>query len=271
MQKLDKSKLTLSLSKREKLVPYLEKTFETFDKPWEFKYEEKKGDLAFHPSGDCTPTATELYEQAVAAIAGEPRGWRITSSLRKSFQVGHFWHQLLQYIVLEELGLCDEYAIERRGRKEWGEKEHLGYFQGSGDGIYLSKPFHWAAGSGDIAPLVLPSGWEGVVDFKTINSATFAQSALPFADKYECQINIYMDFFNLDKALILGIQKDSPHAFKEWEFEKNDELVDVVYKKWAYVSDCLDCGAAPEQTYDEVLEEEVDVVQFELPLKGAVA
>lgn len=243
MQKLDKSKLTKSFAKKQKLAPWLDKAFTDFDEPFEFKTEPKVPDDAFHPSGDCTPSAIDLYTR----IVEEKPAITPSLSLHKSFMVGHFWHQLLQHIVLNKLEFCSPDAIERRGFRSWDTD------------IYKPKPYHWATGAGDIAPLILPSGWEGVVDFKTMGSGSFGKKALPFADKYEAQINIYMDFFELDKGLIVGIQKDSPHNFEEFEFERNQELIDVVYDKWEYIGECLTAGALPDDD------------DAELPLKGPLA
>lgn len=266
MQKLDKSKLVMNLGKKYKLAPYLDKVMTTFDEPFEFKYESKIHDNAWHPSGDCTPTALELYEKAclhLETIDLEPDDEDalpeiLSESLRKSFMVGHFWHQLLQHIVLKKLEFCEPWAIERKGMRVWQEDNSYGSSPSAK--LATPAPFGWATGSGDLAPLVLPSGWQGVVDFKTMNSRTFKQNIVPFADKYECQINIYMDFFGEDKALILGINKDTPHDFKEFEYERNNDLISAIYNKWEYVSECLDSGIAP--TTDDV---------FELPLKGPVS
>lgn len=231
MQKLDKSKLVMNLSKGYKLVPYLDKVFtDGFEDEWSFTYQEKEPDDAWHPSGHCTPPPRVLYAVAQGANSFGP----ISGSLRKSFHVGHYWHQLLQYIVLEKLEFCEPEAIERRGTRIWGELES--------DSPPLPQPFHWVTGSADIAPLVLPKLWQGIVDFKTMGSGMFKQGGIPFADKYECQINIYLDLFEEERALIVGINKDSPHDFKEWEFVRNQPLIDAIYDKWEYVSAALDGG-----------------------------
>lgn len=265
MQKLDKSKLVMSLSKKQKLVPYLDKAIRKFDKPWEFKYDTKQGDDAWHPSGDCTPTADELYKKITN---GSASSFNADGGLNKAFQVGHFWHQLLQHIVLEELEFCEAKAIERKGLRAWDRNgfidpedvpiEKLDVIKEAGytKAQWTPPPYHWATGSGDIAPLVLPKGWEGVVDFKTMGSGQYGRDTTPMPDwcagKYECQINMYMDFFDLERSLILAINKDSG-AFKEWEFVRNQPLIDRIYDKWKFVSECLDDGSFPEETTEEPL------------------
>jgi hypothetical protein len=76
-------------------------------------------------------------------------------------------------------------------------------------------------------------------------------------DKWECQMSIYMDFFDLDEAIILGINKDSPHDFKEFTYLRNQPLVEAIYDKWKLVAMCL----------NEEVEPPVDE-DIELPLQG---
>jgi hypothetical protein len=263
MQKLDKSKLVRGLSKGEKLAPYLDKVLRNFDEPFEFVYSPKGVDDAWHPSGHCTPSVVELYEMAnnhLDATEALEEGDAevvpeiLSPSLRKSFLVGHYWHQLIQYIILNKLGFCEAEDVECKGSQVWGKESFLNI----DEGFLSGEAFHWATGSGDVVPLVLPSGWMGVMDIKSMSSRTFAQTACPFADKYECQVNIYMDFFEMEKAMILGVNKDTPHDFKEFYFERNQPLIDAIYEKWMIVSDALDAGSPPED------------VQIDLPLIGPV-
>lgn len=249
----DKSKLVKNLAKGNVLVPYLDRAFNTFDGPFEFKYESKKTDDAWHPSGDCTPTVTELWHKA----KGTGDEWVISGSLRKTFMVGHYWHQLLQHLVVDVLEMAPLESVERSGSKGWGplklvmEQEVLPVQQ-------WHRPYHWVSGSADIAPLETKT-WKGLVDFKTMSSHQFKQNSLPewCAGKYKCQMNIYMDLFDLDKALIVGVNKDSPHDFKEYEFARDQNLIDAIYAKWEFVSELLDQDAEPS---------EADDIAFELPL-----
>ena len=93
--KPDKSKLVKNLAGGNILAPYLDRAFQTFDGPFSFSYEPKGHDDAWHPSGDCMPSVTQLWEKA--------RGWgepdTPSGSLRKTFMVGHYWHQLLQHLL----------------------------------------------------------------------------------------------------------------------------------------------------------------------------
>jgi len=251
MIKLDKSKIVKSLGKKNKLVPYLDKAIAEFDEPWTFDYEPKKGDQGWHPSGHCTPSAGELYVEAYELLHSEPVA-KGPNPINRHFQVGHFWHQYLQHIILNKLEFCKSEAIEKRG----------GYFWGNSS-VKNPSPFEYATGSGDVAPLELPN-WTGILDIKTMKYADFRLAGLPpaFGDKYECQINIYMSFFDQEEALILAINKDSPHNFKEFTYKKNQDLIDTIYAKWEFVSECLLNETVPTEKDDE---------RFVLPLTGPLA
>lgn len=233
MLKLDKNQITRNLGKKYHLVPFLEKAISDFEDSWEFVYTEKEDDEHWHPSGHCIQPATELY----AIACGEVEREVISGSLRKIFQVGHFWHQWLQYVVLHKLEMCTPEAIERRGIRSWGD-----------------APYYAAAGSGDIAPLETPN-WKGIVDFKTMNSNSFAQARIPerFDAKYEAQINIYMDFFDESEAIILPINKDTCE-FKEFLYTRNQPLIDTIFEKWEFVSACLDAEEAPTKADNDMFD-----------------
>lgn len=244
MIKLDKTQVTKNLGKKYKYVPFLEKAISDFDDEWQFVYQEKEQDEYWHPSGHCIPDATELYAIATEDAAPEP----ISGSLRKIFQVGHFWHQWLQYITLHKLEFCTSEAIERRVIRSWDGKE-VAKVAIAEEGLSAvdrkPAPYHAVIGSGDVAPLETP-GWTGIVDYKTMNTSSFAQQRIPsyFDAKYECQINIYMDLFDQGEAIILPINKDTCE-FKEYLYERNQPLIDIIYEKWEFVSACISAGIAP--------------------------
>lgn len=238
----DRSKLNRNLNRGRILVPHLDKVFETFDEPWEFKYEEKKSDDAWHPSGDCIPVASALYKKA---STNERES--IGGSLRKTFMVGHFWHQLLQHIILHKLEFCAPEAVEVKGINVWGWGDDT-----------MPAPYQWATGAGDIAPLDTGK-WQGVLDIKTMSAFQFNQPTLPewAAAKYTAQINIYMDFFDLEQGVILAVNKDSPHEFKEFPFVRDQALIDAIYRKWKFVGECI---------AQDVIPLDVDDVEYALPI-----
>jgi hypothetical protein len=230
--KINNSKFVRNLVKGHKLAPHLDRIIGEKEFAWEAKFALKDHDDAFHPSGDCVPTAAALY-QATISEKKPP-----SSSLMKAFQMGHFWHAYLQWIVVERLGFStwDEIEVSRETR--WAE-----------------GPYGWARGSADIAPCHIPVHGDYLVDIKTMRGNDFKQQGLPVwcAAKYECQINMYMDWLDLDRAIILCVNKESPHDFKEFAFEKNQPLVDAIYSKWHLVKDCINQAIEPPENYNPSL------------------
>lgn len=271
--KLNKSKMVTNLVRNTKFVQHLDRAIGMGDFVWNFDYEPKKSDTGWHPSGHCTPSPAELYHMALEtdkerAQADNPNDGSapiqknkkdgFPPSLYKTFMVGHFWHQYLQWITVEILDFAKPEAIERTGKKGWGDCIHSG---GLKHEVCHYADWHYATGSGDIAPVYIPTWGEFLVDFKTMGAHMYKPN-IPPGDtiiKWECQANIYMDFFDLERALIVGICKDSPHDFKEFEFHRNQPLVDAIYGKWQLVSACIDEGIEP--PVDEVIE---------LPTRGPV-
>lgn len=265
--KLPKNKGFTKAFAKTKLGYILDKEIGKGDFLWQYDYKPKLEDNAWHPSGHCTPSLLELYTYANGRPVVEewPEGTYpetiiqkpIEPALGKIFQVGHFWHQYLQEICVRA-GLCDESAIERRGKRGWGDRA-IGLTHPPKTLAY--SPFHWATGSADICPLEIPGHGGYLIDFKTMGSHVF-RNITPSeqnAEKWECQLNVYMDFFDMEKAMIVGINKDSPHDFKEFEFRRNQPLIDAIFSKWEIVSACIDEDIAPPE----------DVV-IELPLMGVV-
>lgn len=242
--------LTKNLVKNHKLVQHLDRYLGEEIESFEFIYEPKKKDSAWHPSGDCLPTPSSLYDKA---LGSEPKE-KFSVSLMKTFMVGHFWHQLLQKAILD-IGFADESSIERQGTKVWGNdipEIFVDLSSGISETRPVPKPFHWATGAGDVAPCAIPNFGDCIVDFKTMSSHQFKQKAIPewAANKYEAQINIYMDFFDQEQGMILSINKDGPHDMKEFHYERNQPLIDAIYEKWHFVSECIDMGIRPTEEFD---------------------
>ena len=232
-----------NLGQKQILVPHIDMAIGQGDFVWNFDYEPKQGDNAWHPSGDCTPSLYELYQKT-----SQPQQEQIGPALRKIFMIGHFYHQYLQWVIERRLEFCGPDDVERRGIKGWG-------FYPRDESSF--RPYHWATGSADICPCVIPGEGEFIVDFKTAHPRLYATGMNPdYLAKWECQGNIYMDFFDMERALFIIIDK-SNGDMKELVFERNQPLVDAIYTKWKIVGACLEEGIEPP-------EEE----HIELPLRG---
>lgn len=254
----DKTKATKNLvAKGYKLVPHIDRFLPTWDEEgFVYKSTKKESDDAWHPSGHCTPSVYDLWWYAVE---GHKEERKLQPSSVKNFQVGHFWHQWLQWIIVEKLGFAESSAVERRGTRGWGDRLVMNNGHSS-----RWQPWHWVSGSGDLAPVTIPKKGEWLVDFKTMNARSYKLAVggsleERLAKSWECQINIYMDFFDLEKAIVVGICKDTPHDLIEFEFRKNQPLIDAIYEKWELVSGCLDENVEPPESH-----------KHHLPLTGPV-
>lgn len=280
---LDRSKLRRDLARNFRYVQHVDRAIaEHPDEGWSFEHTAKPSDDAWHPSSDCTPSLCELYDKATKAKTER----QPSVSLLKTWMVGQFWHSWLQHITVNYLGFCGWEHVERRGHHWWGDPQDLfisdwktteirrnGLLfpathlprKKSGDAVF-PEAWHWATGSGDIAPATLPGFGEQLVDYKTMNAGDYKRNEPPgwTADKWECQLNIYMDWFDLEDAVLVGVLKDNPHEMKEFHYTRNDPLIDAIYEKWHIVSDCLDAGERPPEPDDK------DSFEVELPLKGVV-
>ncbi len=217
------------------LVNQLDEAFKRLNGKFSFVYEPKKPDYGWHPSGDCLPSVSALWHQAYGTLHPDyALATKDLSHLNKIFMVGHYWHQIIQFLIVEN-GWAAPEAIERIAYRTWNGDD-VQYWR---DSEIECDPFHYVRGQGDIAPLVM-SGWSGLVDIKTMNSDDFKRGLLAsrFMKKYLAQINIYMDLFGCDQAMILAVDKSSGVS-AEYTFVKDEDLVQQVYAKWQRVSELL--------------------------------
>lgn len=207
------------LAKREILVPHINNYLARADFPEKFDVEirtSKEPDDAFHPSSDCYPCECELY----AKFSGQAEKQELTATSHKNFFVGHFWHGILQDILCDKLEFCDPTDVEKELR--WQDYEW------------------WARGFADIAKCDIPGKGSYLIDFKTMNSFSYQKPSPDLLAKWELQVACYMAWDNrVESAIIIGIQKDTPHEFKEFVFHRNDDILNPIYEKWTSVAKAI--------------------------------
>jgi hypothetical protein len=232
----DPNKIVRNLAKNYRLVPLLEKAIVNFDEGWTYTATEKPIDYGWHPSTHATMSVTELYEEA-----SYPEKERVkhSASLLKIFAVGHFWHQYLQAVMVQD-GLATLDDIERNVIKSWDTDPED------------PARYHWVSGSADVCPWT-DGEWTGGIDYKTMNAHQFKQEGFNeyFGTKYECQMNIYMWLFDQDEWMIFAINKDNGE-FKEYYYERNQPLIDAILEKWKFVSLCLETDTKPTAKDDKL-------------------
>lgn len=220
-----------NLAKKEILVPHINRYMNKADFPPAFDISirtHKEPDDAFHPSSDCAPCAVALY----AARMGLAEKAALTGSNHKAFFVGHFWHEMLQQIICDGLGYCEEDDIEKELRHKSGN--------------------WWARGFADIAKCDVPGKGSYLIDFKTMNSFHFAKPPQTLLDKWKLQVSCYMAWDDrVESAIIIGIQKDAPHDFQEFVIHRDDAILDPIYYKWSIVTEAIETGIPPECDCEE--------------------
>jgi hypothetical protein len=216
--------LLKDLAKQQILVPHINRYLAKGEFPeyWYLRIKPVKDpddfSPTFHPSGDCTPCERQLYLKFA-----EPKKEQLTHTSQKNFAVGNFWHLWLQEIIVNGLGFAEWKDVERRCGLDFFHDETL--WRGSG--------------AADIARCQIPGRDEYLIDFKTMNERHFkAEESVirHLLTKWKYQVNCYMNWVGVDKCIVIGIQKDTPHDFREFVFERDPALLEPVYDKWTNVA-----------------------------------
>ncbi|MEM3097561.1 MAG: hypothetical protein QXU32_02430 [Nitrososphaerales archaeon] len=159
----------------------------------------------------------------------------VTGDMRKSFMYGHYVHALIEWIIVEGLKFSTWDDIE----KEY----NITIDTHAGNSMKIR-------GFTDIARCNIPGHGTYLVDIKTMTSRTFSQNGLPeyLRHKYESQVQIYMFLEGIDRSIILIVEKDSPHRFKEVYVQRDNDRILSIIDGWKHVADSIVEGFIPECT-----------------------
>lgn len=197
-----------------------------FPPKWEIEIRnDRQADPHFHPSGDCYADPLNLYLDKIGQLKPRP----ISSSLRRTFDVGHMWHGYIQAMLID-MGLVAPDNVEKPLIHKLCTIDGKDYF---------------GKGTADLVDVHIPGHGYWLVDIKTMNSNNFANPPEDTMKKYTAQVNMYGDWVGTDKMLILCVNKDSPHDFREFIIAKDEELLVEIYTRWQYVAECLAKGEEP--------------------------
>jgi hypothetical protein len=220
---------TLTAGQGSILVPHIEayQSRGKFPEKWDIEIRNyKKGDKYFHPSSHCFTPPLELWQQMKGMAPRE----KISPALRRTFDCGHMWHGYLQSILVDMKFIHPD-GVEQHIVSDIDTR--YGPVKGSG--------------TGDLVGVTIPSHGVWLVDIKTMNKPEFEQGASQYTlKKWEAQVNCYMDWFGFDKAMVLAISKDSPHAMREYQIGKNPQLLNEIYDRWGFVAKHMREGTKPE-------------------------
>jgi hypothetical protein len=231
-----------SMAKRDLLVPHLDGWFSRAEFPPTIDFSirlHKEPDDAYHPSSDAALCAQALY----AKKAGDADARPFTGSSYKSFMAGHYWHEVIQYILLE-LGFSKPEDIEKERRAfSWGN----GLLVDNGNVPPGDPPRWWARGYIDVAHCNIPGQGDYLVDIKTMGGHSYKAQRMD-ADlwaKYYAQMQCYLDWENQEKCILLCVEKDSPHRFREILIDRDPAFVEKIYQRWDVVTEALKAGVPP--------------------------
>lgn len=223
---------TKNLARKEILVPHLNTWFANAEFPDAIPFNvnpNKEKDDAFHPSS-AERCSLELFAARRGDLPEEKHG----SDAQKNFMIGHMYHGLMQWIVVEGLGFSTWDEVE---------KEYDLHFTTDAGNPYRIRGFI------DIARCEVPNKGTYLVDIKTMNSRIYAQGLSETTmKKYRSQIQLYLAFEGLETAILLAVEKDSPHQFKEILIEADPAFVDRAIARWEDVVDSLVEGRVPDCT-----------------------
>ena len=215
----------------ELLTPHLNNWFQNADFPDEITltlHPNKERDNAFHPS------SALMCERALfAKMRGELPPETTKAESEKTFMYGRYIHELLQWIVVDQLKFATWEDVE----KEY----NLRYDTPNGNEV-------WIRGFADIARATIPGLDDPVlVDVKSMASRLYSLGELPKAKafEYRAQVGLYLEMEDLDRGIIVCAEKDNPHRFREVEVARDGALIDTIMEGWEYVADCLASGEVP--------------------------
>ncbi len=228
------------LAKHELLVPHLDNWFSQWELlPETLRFEikpHKEQDDAFHPS-----SANHCARFVYARFKGHlPARGKANDAIRnKTFLFGHFFHAMIQDVVVNELKFAEPESIEKE--YQWGGTTAKG------------NPF-WARGFTDLARVNIPGQDQPVlVDIKTMNAKFYSLNRMPYDlwESYHAQVQLYLDWEGLETGLILVAEKDSPHRFKEFLIKHDAAFCSAIYDRWEYITDCIVEDVIPDCTCDD--------------------
>lgn len=213
-------RLVDGISRNEVLVPLIETALLSDARSaWPVEYpirvtnKERVDDGYFHPSSDAGADALFLYYKFAPFHHLDAE--RIPPELLLTFQVGAAYHALLQSILVNA-GLVDEQECE----------------------VPFTNHERRCSGTVDVRRVKMPDGTTPPVEIK---SAAWMPKE-PYAN-HVAQLQVYMDLgceTPQDYGLILYMQKQHPHALREFRVERDEELLRAIYGKWAAVLEAIE-------------------------------
>lgn len=215
-------RLTDSVASGNLLVPWLERELVTrgeFSWPDDYSIhiinKERIFDGYFHPSGHASAPELQLFYEFHPDFQTyhEP----LSAGNIMTFQVGSAYHALIQSMLIH-MGLTTVDEVEVS---------------------FVSDRRH-CSGTLDIRRLTLPNGKVLPIEIKSAGRFPVPPY---FMDKYMAQFQVYMDLGDdepQEEGLMLFLEKQSPHRFREILIKRDENLLQTIYRKWDRVLEAIE-------------------------------
>jgi hypothetical protein len=188
----------------------------------------KEDDGHFHPSYHCQMTVEELVKDRL-----NPEPETYSASTKKTFDTGHFWHGYIQ-AALVEMGFVAPENVERKFLWPLPDLPVYGF-----ETVSRTTPLR-VSGTVDLLDVEIPGKGTWLVDIKTTASHTFLDlEKTGLYPKYVAQVNVYADRAERNNALILVVEKDSPHRFREIQIQRDSTLLAEIYERWLTAAEVI--------------------------------
>jgi hypothetical protein len=204
------------------LVPWIERELVTMgEDSWPDEYsikivnKEHKFDGYFHPSGHANAPELQLFYEFSPEYQTyhEP----LSPSDVMMFQVGSAYHALIQSMLIH-MGLTTEEEVEVSFKSE--ERN--------------------CSGALDIRRLTLPNGTIMPIEIKSAGHYPVGDY---FFAKYYAQFQVYMDLGDdepQEQGLMLFLEKSVPHRFHEVLIQRDENMLNQIYSRWARVLEAIE-------------------------------
>lgn len=174
---------------------------------------ERKWDGRFHPSSHADAPELQLFYEfnPKYAVRRDPP----TVDLIMTFQVGSAFHSLIQSMLIH-MELTTEDEVE----------------------VPFVNEEHNVSGTVDVRKIYLPNGKIYPLEIKSSGFLPKEPS-----DKYIRQFQVYMDIGceePQEEGLMLYIEKNHPHRFKEFLIRRDETILNDIYGKWNRVLEAIE-------------------------------
>lgn len=209
--------LVMAQKEREedKIIPWINAYLEEVQDTGRYTvYDEKKyPDPYFHPSGDGVKCQRQLFYEKTLMWHGD-----LPADTLRIFKTGHAIHSMVQH-WLTEMGNLE------------------GFPDGGRDEVGIGCDVRWVRGSIDY--VINLGGRPTIIEIKTMNTNKFERLYVPEQNNV-LQVNLYQDIKDIDDAILLYVQKDYPHAMKEFRVKRRD--MSKVYSRWDNVRRAIEAN-----------------------------